>query len=47
MAQFVNPGAGNFRLRPDSMARHASTDGTPAGADVDAIYRAMGGMGLR
>jgi Right handed beta helix region len=47
MAQFVNPGAGNFRLRPDSMARRASTDGTSAGADVDAIYRAMGGMGLR
>jgi hypothetical protein len=47
MAQFVNPNAGNFRLRPDSMARNAATDGGAAGADVDAIYRAMGGTGLR
>jgi hypothetical protein len=47
MAQFVNPSGGNFRLRPDSMARRAAADGTSAGADVDAIFRAMGGMGLR
>jgi hypothetical protein len=47
MAQFVNPASGNFRLRPESWARHAALDGNPAGADLDAIYRAMGGMGLR
>ena len=47
MAQFADPAAGNFRLRPESWARRASSDGGAAGADLDAIYRAMEGVGLR
>jgi hypothetical protein len=47
MAQFVNPAAGNFRLRAGSWIRRAATDEGPAGADVDQIVRAMYGLGLR
>jgi hypothetical protein len=42
MAQFVQPGSGNFRLRPSSWIRTASSDGSAAGADLDEIYRAIG-----
>lgn len=42
MAQFVQPASGNFRLRTDSWIRSASSDGGAAGADLDAIYRAIG-----
>jgi hypothetical protein len=42
MAQFVQPASGNFRLRPDSWIRTASSDGSAAGADLDAIDRAIG-----
>jgi hypothetical protein len=47
MAQFVSPEEGNFRLRPGSWARHAAVDDGPAGADVDQIFRALEGLGLR
>lgn len=44
MAQFVQPARGNFRLRPESWARQASSDGSAVGADLDAIERAIGGL---
>jgi len=47
LAQFVNPTAGDFRLRPDSWARRDPVDGRPVGADLDAIKRAMGGAVVR
>jgi hypothetical protein len=47
MAQFVNPEAGNFRLRPGSWARGAAVDDGAAGADVDQIFRAIEGLGMR
>jgi hypothetical protein len=47
MSQFVNPSAGNFRLRPGSWARTLAADGGAVGADLDQIFQAMGGVGLR
>jgi Right handed beta helix region len=41
-AQFVDPAAGNFDLVPDS-ALQAWGNGTPLGADLNALRRAMGG----
>jgi hypothetical protein len=47
LAQFVDPAAGDFRLRPGSRARDAHAGDRPVGADLDAIEGAMGGASRR
>jgi hypothetical protein len=47
MSQFMNPTAENFRLKQGSWIRGFASTGGAAGADIDAIYRAIGGTGLR
>jgi hypothetical protein len=42
--QFVNPGAGDFRLRSGSPLRGAASDGTDVGADVGRISAALAGV---
>ena len=40
-AMFVNPAAGNFRLRANSPYRSAGVGGRPVGVDMDALERAL------
>jgi hypothetical protein len=40
-AMFINPAAGNFRLRSSSPYRTAGVDGRPVGVDMDALERAL------
>jgi hypothetical protein len=47
MSQFIDPAAGNYRLRPGSWMRSMTSEGGAAGADIDAVFRAIGGTGLR
>jgi hypothetical protein len=42
LALFVNPAAGNFRLRPGSPYRGAGDGGLDIGVNMDALERAVG-----
>ena len=42
--QFVDPAAGDFRLRPGSQLRGGATDGTDIGADVGKILSGLTGV---
>lgn len=42
LAEFVNPAAGDYRLKPGSRLRTLGTDGSSLGANIDLLMRAIG-----
>jgi hypothetical protein len=43
-SEFVNPAAGDFRLKPGSVYRGTASDGKDPSVDMDALQAALAGI---